>query len=489
MARVIDVGATERRPGAGSARAPRLAGVAALLRRHRWLVLLLLVAAALRIVAMVAVYPGIWFSDSNSYVRTAATGTLSPTRVVGYSLVVAPFWQIGSAALLIITQHLIGLGMAGLLYAVLRRRGVSPLLSLVAVVPAALDAYLIQSEHMMMSETIFHAALVGAVAALLWKDRPGLASAAAAGLLLGYASVVRSVGLPLIAVFVLYLLVRRVGWRPLVVFAVGWAVVIGGYATMFKVQHGQFGLTESSGRFLYGKVAPFADCSRLSGLPADERFLCPDPSNPYTTNEAMWGARSPLRGHPATEDPKIRDFAMRVLRDRPLTYARNVVLDFLHYFEPGHRIGANDPQIVQWQFPSDPNHWAIPGYRGPIRYDRSERETSRFWPGKYVGRMVDEPHTNVSASKVLHIYQRFAFTSGQLLAVCVIVVLVALVLRRGALRLRLDAALLAGAVLAMLLFAVALSVFSYRYGLVAAILLPPAAALAGTALLAPRRAG
>jgi hypothetical protein len=32
------------------------------------------------------------------------------------------------------------------------------------------------------------------------------------------------------------------------------------------------------------------------------------------------------------------------------------------------------------------------------------------------------------------------------------------------------------------------SVFSYRYGLVAAILLPAAAALAGTALLEPRRA-
>jgi hypothetical protein len=70
----------------------------------------------------------------------------------------------------------------------------------------------------------------------------------------------------------------------------------------------------------------------------------------------------------------------------------------------------------------------------------------------------------------------------------VLVVLAALVLRRGALRLRLDAALLAFSVLAMLLVATSVSVFSYRYGLVAAILLPAAAALAGTALLEPRRA-
>jgi hypothetical protein len=39
----------------------------------------------------------------------------------------------------------------------------------------------------------------------------------------------------------------------------------------------------------------------------------------------------------------------------------------------------------------------------------------------------------------------------------------------------------------MLLFAVALSVFSYRYGLVAPILLPAAAAFGGAALLEGRR--
>jgi hypothetical protein len=64
----------------------------------------------------------------------------------------------------------------------------------------------------------------------------------------------------------------------------------------------------------------------------------------------------------------------------------------------------------------------------------------------------------------------------------VLIVLVALVLRRGALRLRLDSALLVFAVLGMLLVAVSLSVFSYRYGLIAAVLLPAAAAMAATAL-------
>lgn len=474
---------TERRP---AARGKRLAGASALLKRHWPLVALLLVGAALRIVALIAVYPGIWFSDSNSYVRTAATGILSPTRVTGYSLVVAPFWQIGSAAALIVLQHLIGLAMAVLLFATLRRRGVPTLLAFVAVVPAVLDAYLIQIEHTMMSETVFHAAMVGTVALLLWNDRLGLAAAAAAGLLLGYAAVVRSVAVPVVAVFLLYLLVRRVGWRPLLVFAVGWVLVIGGYSTMYKVQHGKFGLTQSSGRFLYGKVAPWADCSRMPDLPADERFLCPDPDHRLTSNQAMWSRFSPLRGRPDSDDRKIRDFAKRAILDRPLTYARGVTLDFLHYFEPGHRIGANDPLIVQWEFPVNPNRWGIPGFRGPIRPPNATRG-SRFEPGPYVDRMVDQPHTNVTASKLLHVYQRFAFTSGQILLICVVAVLAALVTRRGPWRLRLDAALLAGAVLAMLLFATALSVFSYRYGLIAALLLPAAGALAGAALLQPRR--
>jgi hypothetical protein len=107
---------------------------------------------------------------------------------------------------------------------------------------------------------------------------------------------------------------------------------------------------------------------------------------------------------------------MRVVRDRPLTYARAVTLDFLHYFEPGHRIGANDPLIVQWEFPTDPSRWGIPGFRGPIRPGSADRK-SNFDPNQYVSRMVDKPHWNKSASGALHIYQRFAFTSGQVLAI------------------------------------------------------------------------
>lgn len=475
---------TGRRAGAAPVAGPQGRGALAAAGRHRWLLLALATGAVLRGLAVAAIEPGIWFSDSNGYIRTAATGVLSRTRVDGYALVVAPFWHAGSAAALILFQHMLGLAIAVLLYALLVRRGVARGVAALAVVPAALDAYLVVVEHAVMSETVYHAVLLGAIALLLWGERPGPVAAAGAGLLLGYAGVTRSVAVPLVALFALYLLVRRAGWRPLVALCVGWAVVAGGYATVFHAQHGSFGFTQSGGRFLYAKVAPFADCGALPGLPADERALCPDPRLHLTTNAYLWGRRSPIAGLPASAGPRIRDLALRTIRAWPLTYARDVTGGVLHYFEPGHRIGANDYPVAPWQFPADPRHWGYPGYRGPIRHGDPERQRRHpvTEPNRYVTRMVAAPHVRVGASRALHDYQRVGYTWGPLLAACLLLAVVALAARRGAWRLRLDAGFLAALTLAALFVSQALSVFSYRYGLIAIFLLPAAAALGWTAL-------
>ena len=463
---------------------------AALLGGHKPLVALVLAGAALRAVALVAVYPGIWVADSNVYVASAASHTLAVVRVVGYSLVVLPFWALGSAAALIVVQHLLGVALGVLVYALLLRRGVPKLLATLATVPLLLDAYLIHVEHTIMPETVFHAALLGVVALLLWSDeRPGLVTAAAAGLLLGYASTTRPVGAPFVAIFVAYLLLRRVGWRRLAVFFVGWLVVVGCYATVFRAQHGHFGFSEFGPRFLYARVAPFADCSRLDDLPADERRFCPDTRHRLTTNDYLWGGPSPIREVPLGANPRLRHFDRRVLADRPLTYAGRVAGAALHYFEPGHRIGHDDSPVSTWQFPADPRHsLPYPAYQGPIRAGAPGGPAATA-PTDEVSRIALHPRTRAGAGGFLHGYQRIAYTPGPLLAVCLAVALAAVVTRRGAPRLRLDAALLAALTLAALITAVALAPFSYRYGLVAVVALPPAAALAGAALLAGRARG
>jgi hypothetical protein len=244
-------------------------------------------------------------------------------------------------------------------------------------------------------------------------------------------------------------------------------------------------MSEWGSRYLYARVAPIADCSRLGGLPADERTLCPPARAPGTTQAYLWGRTSPLRHLPHSADPRIRDFALRVIRDRPLTYARVIYGDLAHYFEPGHRIGRNDYSPAPWEFPADPARAVYPGYRGPIR-PPEPRRNGLITPDRYVGAMASHPHTNAAASRLLGRYQRFFYTSGQVLALCLVVVLVALVRRRGNWRLRLDATLLVAATLTALILAAALSLFSYRYGLTAVILLPAAAALAGASLLTAR---
>jgi hypothetical protein len=483
---VTDVQAPERpadTPPPAPARRRRPVGP--FLRRHAGIVVLLAAAAFLRILAEVAIYPGIWFSDGNNYAYVAASGQLSQVRVQGYALFLAPFWHwFHSAGALTITQHLLALGIVALLYALLVRRGVPRWLATIAVIPAALDSYLIAIEHAIMADTLFHACVVAAIALLLWKDRPGLAAAAAAGLLLGYAGVVRSVGAPFFAVFVIYLLIRRPGWRVVVLFCVGWALVNAGYLTMFHAQHGKFAYTSYSARFLYARVATFADCSKIAGLPADERPLCPDPRHRMTDNGYLWGRKdSPIAHLRTSANPRIRDFALRVIRNQPITYAGSVALKVAHYFEPGHRIGPDDYSPAVWEFPRDPRVTRYPGYRGPIRPGRYPRKLSTD-PNTYITPLVRAgPSLHVLPSKLLHYYQRYAWTSGQVLLACVAIVLAALVLGRGAWRLRLDAALLVAATLVSLIVASALSVFSYRYGLVAILLLPPAAALAVTSML------
>jgi hypothetical protein len=439
--------------------------------RHAGLVAVLAAGAALRGLAEVAIYPGIWFSDTNNYVRVAATGTLSVQRVAGYSLVVAPFWRLGSAGALIVFQHVLGLAIAGGLYALLVRRGVRPWPAALGVAPAALDPYLVDIEHMVMAETVFHAALVAAAVLLLWNHRPGPAAAVAAGLALGYAGVVRSVGMPLVALFAAYLVIRRAGWRPLAAFLAGWVLVVGAYAVVFGVQHGRLGFTRYGGRFLYAQVAPFADCALIT-VPADERRLCPDPAHRLTRNAYLWGPRAPVHGMPVSADGRIRDFAMRVIRRRPLDYARLVGSSLIHYFEPGHHAGRDDYDYAAWQFPLDPRRPAFPGYRGPIRPAPPHRTS--IDPGRYIAAFAGAPRTNATASRWLHDYQSVVSSSGQVLSLCLLVVLAALIRRR----LRLDAALLAASALTLLLVASALSLFDYRYELGAVILLPAAAALA-----------
>ena len=76
-----------------------------------------------------------------------------------------------------------------------------------------LDAYQVQIEQNIMAETTFDVLLVAVLWLLLGWGVPGWKRALAAGLLLGAAFAVRTIGLTLLIAAVLYLVVVGNAWR------------------------------------------------------------------------------------------------------------------------------------------------------------------------------------------------------------------------------------------------------------------------------------
>ena len=87
------------------------------------------------------------------------------------------------------------------------------------------------------------------------------------GALLGVAEIVRSVGLPLLAVFAVYMIIRRVSWRKVAATIVVCFLPVVAYAGWFDLEHGQFAMTDSTGVFLYSRVMTFAECSKMTACP------------------------------------------------------------------------------------------------------------------------------------------------------------------------------------------------------------------------------
>ena len=105
-----------------------------------------------------------------------------------------------------VVQHLLGLAMAVVIYVVLRRRGVWRWLAALATAPVLLDAYQLQIEHIIMSDTLFEACWSPRSRVLAWHRPPGPVAIAGRRVVLGAASTVRAVGVPLILVFLVYVL-------------------------------------------------------------------------------------------------------------------------------------------------------------------------------------------------------------------------------------------------------------------------------------------
>src|SRR6185369_4282449 len=109
----------------------------------------------------------------------------------------------------------------------------------------------------LLAETFFIALAMAALIILLWRDKPGVRRVALVGLLFAVASVTRSVAITILPVIVMYLAIRRIGWRQIAAFILAACLGIGLYAAWFDGSHDEWGLTGYSGRFLWARTTTF----------------------------------------------------------------------------------------------------------------------------------------------------------------------------------------------------------------------------------------
>jgi hypothetical protein len=333
--------------------------IARLIAGNRLFAVVLLLATALRVDAELGYRWESWFNDSFTYMRAAVTLTPGTTRPAGYPVYLWLLSPAHSYLLVTASQHLMGLLVAVMIYALARHRFAAPAwVAVLATLPVLFDGFEIQLEHLIMADTLFLFLTMAAITITLWSPRPSWRACLAAGLLLGVSSTVRPTGLPLLAVFLVYLLLRFLTARPvraqlgrlaaaLAACALAFAVPVAGYEGWYSAAHGEFAMTDSTGVFLYSRVMTFADCSRMS-LPPDLLPLCTSvpPGQRPIAQAYIWTSASPLLKLPGpmfspTVDKQAERFAVRAIEAQPLDYGRAVWDDTVMSFEWNRHVFPN----------------------------------------------------------------------------------------------------------------------------------------------------
>jgi hypothetical protein len=491
----------------------RLARLARPAVTHWQFTIVLAAAIAMRMIVILGYQPILWFDDSYNYLQDALTHIPDPVRPDGYPFLIDLFLPLHSAYPVAVLQAAMGAAMGVAIYAVLRHRGLPWWGAALPALPVLFDSYELHLEHMVTADPLFIFLVTVAIVMLCWSDRPSVPVMAVAGLLIGYATVVRSVGQPLIVVALVVMLVRRVGWRRLVTLLVAGVVPIAAYMLWFHGTYGKYALTESSGTFLYGRVSTFAECPKMN-LPSDLLVLC-DPVKPQyrpPAGQYIW-ADNELPPYHSTWTPlynelnsdtakrftpainaQARAFAERAIEAQPVAYVRVVIKDIVHTFgwarqpDPYSNYGnGNDPTF---QFVSGPDMTAlIPWYANPKGPNGCDTACQRGDLQAYQIQKAEKDFAGLGLGfttavqpwqRLLQMYQRYFYLPGSLLGLIVLIGAAGVLARW---RRWGDVGLLPWLVAALLIVLPPMTAgFSYRYVMAAV----PAACLAAGLAFARR---
>ncbi len=319
---------------------------AALWRNHRLFTIVACVSVIPRVIAALGFKPALFIQDSFDYMAEGVHLTpLSQLRPEGYPLLLRVLEPFHSLLLVTTLQHLMGIALATIIYAVLRRCGLPAWGATLAAVPTLFDSRQIWLESSILPDTLFTFVLMIAVAILIVRPKPAIWQAVIVGLLVAWASIIRGNGAPVFVIILIYLIIQRAGWRVLTACLAAFAVPLLGYALIFFSEYGQLNITNSSGLFLWSRTMSFANCATIKP-PADLRALCPDaqpnhptsPAPPWSVS-ALLNERSPAdylwaagAWYRVDKDPGINahnnklamQFAERAIEAQPVDYLKSV---------------------------------------------------------------------------------------------------------------------------------------------------------------------
>jgi len=341
-----EAGASAVRRAGGGPRAA-LPWLRALAGRNKLFTWALAGGAVLRLFAVLG-YPGaLWFyGDSYVYIGAALRPEPNLSKSTGYSLFLRLLLPFHSMTLVAVLQHLMGLAVAVMIYALLRRNNVARRWSAIATLPVLFDGYLVEDEHLIMAEALFTFLLITGLLLILWRGQTPWWAALAAGLFTGYAVDVRTQGAVVLVLFPLAMLVRGRAWRTVrgwvavALLAVGCLIPVGAYASWFHSRTGQYNMTLSTGFYLWGRVSSFADCATIKPT-GREALVCPkEPLADRTPpGNFIWHAPevhtdlNSSRG-PVTpvNNTLLTNFAIHAVEAQPLGYVKTVAKGVLMSF-------------------------------------------------------------------------------------------------------------------------------------------------------------
>jgi hypothetical protein len=253
-----------------------LRGMPGLIRRHWIFSIALGVAVLPRLVAMIGFQPAVLFRlDTYDYLWGAVHLSPNVVNPSGYSVFLWLLLPFHSLVLVAALQHVIGLGIATMVYALVRRYGLPDWGATLAAAPVLFDPAQILVEQFIMADLLAMALLVGSFTVLLLHRPPSLWRVVVAGLMMGVSVTIRPTTLPLVLLVPPFLLLRKAGWRRAGASLLAGVIPVLGYMSWFAAVHGSFNLTNSNGLFLWSRTMSFANCAVIKP-PAGLQALCPN---------------------------------------------------------------------------------------------------------------------------------------------------------------------------------------------------------------------